>query len=260
MENKLGRAKGPDEDSPSSVQAGSSQRLRGWRRISLVGLSIGVGIVLALTVVVLIYNYYEDRARPARTWKEINAESVGIRFTLTTEWREGEVFYRFQVRPNSKDLVTAFEKAAQSSSRSFTVLLYDSAGMRMCEQKVEEFTRELDQHGGVSGLESVGTFSCSLRRYSDSRDWSVHFEFPRLADTKQPTSDIFVPLPDGRYVRVPAEASPQQLAALRSKLAIEIKRKYPQLTPVSDEKLVEEYLARRPAMTCSGSVASLSPN
>lgn len=171
----------------------ATKALRSWKRAFLIAFSGGAGVVITLTGIAFGYNYYEEHARPARSWKEKDLKAIGVRVALKTEWRERQVLYRFQVRPESEDLAKAFAKAAESSPHTFTLLLYDSAGMRMCEQKLGELTRQVGQHGEVGGLESEGTFWCSLERYSDSRDWNVTFEFPSLFELRKQEAASLIP-------------------------------------------------------------------
>jgi len=171
----------------------SAPRMRLWKRIVLIGLSIGIGLVIAGTAVGLGFYWYYEHARPTRTWPEIDMPQQYLKVNLTTKWRGGQLNYLLTISPKSPSLVGSFDKAvrAETAPLQITILLTDSAGFKLCSIPVDGATliHLADDQGRYAGLSANNsTFECSYGDYSDATAWNIAYQnLPVAAD--------IVPLP-----------------------------------------------------------------
>ncbi len=184
----------PDETAP---------RMRLWKRIVLIGLSIGVGLVIAGTAVGLGFYWYYNHARPTRNWPEVEVAQENLKAQLSTKWRNGQLNYLLTLSPKSPSLVDSFDAAlrAQTAPFGLTILLNDSSGFRLCSISVEDgkFTREVDDKGKFESLSvNDSAFECSYGDYSDASTWTITWQnLPNAAPD----------IPDSGYKLIPPPAT-----------------------------------------------------
>ena len=159
-----------------------------WKRLVLFGVSIGAGVAIALTLVIQFLSWYSDRPTPPKKWPRIELSGNGVRVSLVSEIRDGELLYQFAVRPLDPSLANSFERAASDrSANNFTVLLDDKSGFQLCDVAIEGLTEVLGSTGSVVALSAKGSSrSCPPDKYRDARAWSVSYNFPKLATTASP--------------------------------------------------------------------------
>jgi hypothetical protein len=171
----------------------------GWKRIVLVGLSCGVGIVVAVAAVIFLFNWYNDRPTSAKKWPEIDNPSQGFKITLRTEWRDGRVKYKLHVLPHDQSLAVAFDKVAgpAAKSGSFTVQLEDPSGFELCKIEMVELVPQMGDDGLVHAVEAEGDASgCSRSQYLEASEWNVVYRFPKISsstsgdDKKTPNPEV----------------------------------------------------------------------
>lgn len=134
----------------AQLPSAPARLLAWWKRSLLLDLSIGAGIVLAAAAIVGRWEAYHNRPSPPRTWHKVNIRNLGIRLSLKTEWRDGDVMYQFSVTPQSPDLSAAFSEAlASPSTIRFSVLLNDKTDSQICECSLNRnsLTRTLTSRG-----------------------------------------------------------------------------------------------------------------
>jgi hypothetical protein len=171
---------------PNEAASGKAERMALWRRLILIGISLGVGLAVAGLGIVWGMYSYQNRPIPPTTWDPIELPQIGIKAWLKTEWRDGSLRYQFRVSPLSPELTKAFDKAANSSSKkTFTVLFYDDAGFKLCDYEVTPGP-EVDTSGQVAALVSIeSTWLCSSGNYRQARRWNLSYVFPTLSTERK---------------------------------------------------------------------------
>lgn len=164
-------------------QTKATQRPRSWKRLVLVGLSIGVGIVLALVLVIAAYLRFSTRPTAPRTWGAIELPSVGIKTDLKTQWADGFLMYQFHASPFHATLAPDFAKIVRTDRLNirFTVYLEDQAGFQLCSVELRYLTPEIDNQGILDALVANDkTAGCTRSEYVRASSWNVSYVFPQL--------------------------------------------------------------------------------
>ncbi len=157
-----------------------------WKRLILIGLSIGASIVIAGAGIVWAVYRYQNRPIPPTTWEPRELPQVGVEAWLKSEWRDGSLRYQFRISPLSPELAEAFHKVARSSSqKTFTVVFYDEGGFKLCGYEVTTGP-EVDSSGRVAALVSNdSTWLCSAGKYRQATAWNLSYVFPKLIARKK---------------------------------------------------------------------------
>lgn len=106
---------------------------------------------------------------------ETNKAFGDLVFTMKTNWRDGKLYFVFQVAPYSDRLDSAYGNAA--SSAQFFIRLYDKDGFEMITVPV--LLSEMVQihgdegKGKISNLIVNTTTACSLEMYEALDSWAV---------------------------------------------------------------------------------------
>lgn len=171
--------------SPAPPRHSIWQRIRtfGFKRLFLVCVGVGVGMVVGLAGIAYSIVWLTSRPIAAREWPRLEVEGAGLRANLKTDWNDS-ARYQLKVTPRSDDLKVAFDKTVRShrDSISFTIHLYDRAGFELCKKDVKP-TPFVDASDSFTGLEANDTFlsfECSRSSYKQADRWTLSYVFPAL--------------------------------------------------------------------------------
>jgi len=162
----------------------SDHKLARWKRLVLVGLSTGLALGVTLSVGLAAYTWHKNRPTPPKRWPDIDNPSQGIKVTLRTEWRDGEVKYKLRVLPHDHNLVAAFDKGVRAAAKlsSLTVRLEDSSGFELCKIEALELIPEMGDDGLAHSAQNEGdAYGCSRSQYLEAEKWNVAYRFPKIS-------------------------------------------------------------------------------
>ncbi len=149
-----------------------------WKRLILIGASLGAGIALVGMIAAVGIRWYRSRPLPVHEWARLDINSYGLEARLKTEWRNDGLYYQFVLSPSSQRKVKAFAAAVRSyqGPMLLTVRLYDSSGFQLCSNLItgSDMSQNIDDTGEIAGLSANGFWSsCSRGRYLESRKWDM---------------------------------------------------------------------------------------
>ena len=171
--------------------------MRPWKRLVVIGLSIGAGISVLLALIGGIYWWIEVRPTPPKTWPVLDIEAIGVHASLVTRWHEGRVEYQFRVWPLDPSLAEAFDKVANPNpptgagamfpwlakppDRSFTVHFYDSSDFEICNIPMVGLHPQVSGTGLTDAMVANDrSSSCSSSDYRNSQKRNISYQFPKL--------------------------------------------------------------------------------
>lgn len=129
----------------------------------------------------------------AKTWNENRMEVLGnVQVKLITKWRDGELFYQFDIFGYPKALEIAQERHRASDKIGFTVEFLDKDGF-----KISEYTIPLKQleriiegaDGRVTGLRANDRYQMSAEQYRNAAVWHLGWNFDTKIEALKPKAD-----------------------------------------------------------------------
>ncbi len=114
----------------------------------------------------------------AKTWPMKSLPQLDtLEVSLTTRWREGNMYYIFYVSPYNKRLSDAHD--SYLSSKNFTIKLMDADGFVLIDVPItlSSMTRVVDETGKPKGLQMNDHVSCSSEMYLALDHWSSSWNF-----------------------------------------------------------------------------------
>lgn|SRR5487761_67028 len=182
-----------------------------WRRLVLLGVSFGIGVVAATVALYLGIRWYNNRPQLYRVLPKYDLGN-GLVANLKTEWRDGQIYYALRIMPAEPSKVKAFDVAIRNESapKGLAVHFEDKAGMELCSISFGGYTENPDDNGLVSSLSATGhSQDCSRSQYAESASVGGELMFsweslPILAPPDFiPDSQAGSTPSVGRQVRVP---------------------------------------------------------
>ena len=115
-----------------------------------------------------------------KTWEQKDIPQLdGINLLLSTNWRDGKLYYNFNVFPYSKRLKKIIENGDFiDKAQGFNISLQDEKGFNLIKIDIplSKMTRMLgDTKGSVSGLVINDSIQCSYDDYADSKNWDIEW-------------------------------------------------------------------------------------
>lgn len=132
-----------------------------------------------------------------KSWKDLDTTNLGARFTLSTSWRSGKMYYKFDVyslriakefqkwidASQEKNLPLPKIDAKQRSSellkvmshRPFTVELNDGNGFRLAAIEILNPIRIVDDDGLAISFEDKGNIALSEDEYQRIAGWELRW-------------------------------------------------------------------------------------
>lgn len=149
-----------------------------WKRLVLIGVSVGAGLGIMGTIVGLSIHWYYSHPRMTHEWPEHKMQAYGLKASLKTRWRDDALHYQLQISPLSPDAVDAFDKAFTTLTEplDFTLYLYDDSGFQTCSDSIDasDIKHDVNREGKIKGLSVNTTWGfCSYEHYRDSRKWNL---------------------------------------------------------------------------------------
>ena len=153
---------------------------RNWKRWVVIGLSIGIGVVIAAFLLWWLVTTYQNRPTEAKTWPVVTVQGANLKASLKTRWKGG-LRYQFLVEPISPDFKASFDRATQDGSNySFTLIFYDKAGFKLCEADAPSITRILPVQWTIV---SVGVLSVARSSFGRGTELAAIAGSSRLNDS-----------------------------------------------------------------------------
>jgi hypothetical protein len=114
----------------------------------------------------------------AKLWPKLTIPMTGdsaLTVTLSTSWREGRVYYQFEVRP-ARILQRILERST-SLFKSFTAKLQDADGFELLqiELPTSGLIRIVDQKDQPAAYSGKGSARCSRDLYQSIATWSINW-------------------------------------------------------------------------------------
>lgn len=167
--------------------------LRRAFQFSIKAVIFAIAFAAAVAGIFYGYDYYSNRATPAKNWETVSLAAIGVRYKLSTEWqREDGLLYRFVLEPLDKTYEQGFsEKSDTDEARKggFAVSLLDAGGfeIKSCVIKIEALVPSVDKDGKVEQMETQGSVSgCSRQKYLLARHQSVIYTFAKIPQSPEP--------------------------------------------------------------------------
>jgi len=103
-----------------------------------------------------------------------NSQLGGITLKLRTNWREGNMFYIFEVSPYLGRVQTEHDKGATTEAR-FILNFYDSDGFQLLRIPVQlsQMEKTVDADGKPTSVSVNTTIACSAATYEAIKIWSA---------------------------------------------------------------------------------------
>lgn len=183
--------------------AGTPRRTALWKRLALIGASLGVGLAAVAALVGLNIHWYYSHPRPTRKWPDLDIRAYGLKVSLKTRWRDNALHYQLKISPLSRDGIDAFDASFRSLSEplQLSLFLYDDAGFRVCLAPTDrsDVKHDLDDKGRIASLTVDATWVlCSYEHYRDSRKWNLAWKnLPTAVPSKEPNKATEVRTSEG---------------------------------------------------------------
>jgi len=155
-----------------------------FKKFTISVLKVTCGIVLATLILGLIVwgvITFRERSEEAanaplaalKTWPEVAVEALaGTKFYLRTVWRNGSIYYQFDVQGYPSVLRQARERETQAA---FNIDFLDKDGFRLFEHRltVAETTAALGSDGQPGGLSWKGDEFMNVDLYRRAAIWEL---------------------------------------------------------------------------------------
>ena len=108
------------------------------------------------------------------TWRAQQNKQLGdLKIEMKTNWRDGKLYYIFQVSPFAGRIDSELQKSP--SYARFIVRLYDRDGFELLTIPINlsDMVKKVDDTGKAASLDVNTTTTCSLETYSALSSWTV---------------------------------------------------------------------------------------
>jgi hypothetical protein len=116
----------------------------------------------------------DNKRRHVMTWPDRQNKQLGdLNLKLKTNWRDGKLYYNFQVSPYAGRIEREFQKSG--SNARFLLRFYDQDGFEtfVLPIQLSEMVKEVDDTGKIDVVTMNTTTTCDLQTYEALKLWMV---------------------------------------------------------------------------------------